>query len=64
MNRTSEVSRIEARWPAVLAILIVIVLLELLPGQVRLFPNWFPYVMGIAVLVPMIAVGLTAGNAR
>jgi hypothetical protein len=34
-------------------------LLAVLPERVRLFPVWAPFVAGIAVLAPMIAVGLT-----
>jgi hypothetical protein len=57
-------SRTEPRWPAVLVIVTVLVLLAVLPGRIRLFPASFPYVLGIAVLIPMAAVALTSGNAR
>jgi hypothetical protein len=55
--------RFEPRWPVVLAILTVLILLAGLPGRIRLFPAWFPYTMGIVVLVPLVAVGLTNANA-
>ena len=64
MKEPAQVLRIEPRWPVALAILAVLFLLAVLPGRVRLFPAWFPYVVGIVVLAPMAAVGLTAGNAR
>jgi len=35
-----------------------------LPGRIRLVPSWTPYVIGVAVLVPIAAVGLTAPRTR
>jgi hypothetical protein len=64
MKEPAKVFRIEPRWPVGLAILAVILLLALLPERVRLFPAWFPYILGIALIVPMAAVGLTAEKAR
>ena len=63
MKEPAQAPRIEPRWPVALAILAVILLLALLPERIRLFPAWFPYVFGIAFIVPMAAVGLTAGKA-
>jgi hypothetical protein len=54
----------EPRWPVVIAILAVILLLTLLPGRLRLFPIWVTYIVGGAVLTPIVAVGLTAARAR
>jgi len=56
--------RIEPRWPVALAILAVVLMLALLPGRLTLFPRWFPYVIGIVVFAPMVAVKLTAAKAR
>jgi hypothetical protein len=56
-------SRTEPRWPVVLAIIAVLVLMAVLPGRIRLFPPSFPYGLGVAVLVPIVAVALTRGNA-
>ena len=64
MNEQSQASGIEPRWPAGLAVLVLLLLLEVLPGRIRLLPSWFPYVMAISVLVPMVAVGISAGNTR
>jgi hypothetical protein len=36
----------------------------LLPERVVLFPVWFPYVIGIALILPMVAVGLSAEKTR
>ena len=54
--------RFERRWPVVLTILAVIILLALLPGPIRLMPIWVTYIIGAAMLAPIIAVGLTAAR--
>ena len=64
MNEQAQAPRFESRWPVALAILVVLFLLAVLPERVRLFPVWFTYGIGIAVLVPIAAVGLTAAKAR
>ena len=64
MKEPAKVFRIEPRWPVALAILAVILLVVLLPERVVLFPAWFPYVVGIALIVPIAAVGLSAEKAR
>lgn len=64
MNAPAPLSRIEPRWPVVLAILAVLILLAALPGRIMLFPAWFPYVVGIAVLAPIAAVALAPEKAR
>jgi hypothetical protein len=53
-------SRSEPRWPVVLAILAVIILLVELPGRIRLVPAWVGYVVGVLMLVPIAAVGLAS----
>jgi hypothetical protein len=63
MKEPDQASRFEPRWAVAVTILAVIVLLAELPGRVRLLPIWLPYVLGIAVLAPMVAVGLTRGRA-
>ena len=64
MRDPAQPSRIEPRWPAALAILAVLLLLTVLPGRVRLFPVWVPFVVVIAVLLPMAGVTLAAARAR
>ena len=64
MKEQSQAPRIEPRWPAALAILILLFLLEVLPGRIRLLPRWVFYVMAISTLVPMVAVTLTTGKVR
>jgi hypothetical protein len=64
VKEPAQLFRIEPRWPVALAILAVILLLVLLPERVRQFPGWLPYVVGIALIVPMAAIRLTAEKAR
>lgn len=64
MKEQARAPRFEPRWPVALAILAVLFLLTVLPERIRLFPVWFTYVLGIAVLVPIAVVGLTAAKAR
>ena len=54
----------EPRWPVALTIVGVILLLALLPGRLMLVPSWVAYVIGVAVLAPIAAVGLTAARQR
>ena len=64
MKEPAQLFRIEPRWPVALTLLAVILLLAFMPERVGLFPKWLPYVFGIAIFVPMTAIGLTAGKAR
>jgi hypothetical protein len=64
MKKSAQPIRIEARWPGVLAVLVVLLLAAILPERISLFPAWLPYVLGVAVLTPMVGAGLTAGKGR
>lgn len=64
MNDGRPATRFEPRWPVALAVLAVTALHLATPGRIRLLPMWVAFVTGFAVLVPMVAVGLTAANAR
>jgi hypothetical protein len=59
MDARTPPLRIEARWPVAFAVLAVTVLLAQLPDRVRVLPVWAPYIPGIALIVPMVAVMLT-----
>jgi len=63
-KKKSRAQLIERRWPVMLAIISVLVLLQVMPGRLWLFPRWVSYVGAITVLLPMAAVGVTAGHAR
>jgi hypothetical protein len=64
MKEQPQTPHMESRWPAGLAILTVLFLLEVLPGRIRLLPRWVPYLVAISTLVPMVAVTLTTGKVR
>jgi hypothetical protein len=53
---------IESRWPVILAICSVVLLLALLPSRVRVFPAWVPWLTLIVVIVPMAAVALNTAK--
>ena len=63
MNERTPASAIEARWPVVLAILTLLVLLVALPDRIRLVPMWVHCGIVGVFLMPIVAVGLTAGRA-
>ena len=51
--------REESRWPAVFAILFVLVLLQILPGRIRIMPPWFPYASTFLLVAPMLGITFT-----
>ncbi|MFI0846054.1 hypothetical protein [Mesorhizobium sp. IMUNJ 23232] len=52
----------ESRWGPALAIVAVLVLLAVLPRHIQIMPAWVSYVVVLAILVPMAAITLSAGN--
>jgi uncharacterized membrane protein len=64
MKPTTKAQRFERRWPVVLTILAVMLLLAVLPGRIRFLPMVVTYVLGIAVLVPIAGAGLTKARTR
>ena len=64
MKKPAQTLRIEPRWPVVLTIVAVLFLLAALPGRIRLFPAWFPYLVGVVVLAPIAAAALASARAR
>jgi hypothetical protein len=57
-------TRVEPRWPVVLAVLAVVALLGLLPGRIALAPTWTPFLLGLFLLTPMVAVMWTGARGR
>ncbi len=55
---------IEPRWPVVVTILIVGLLLVVLPGRVKVFPPWVIHLAVFTVLVPMAALWLSGAKRR
>ncbi len=64
MQEPIQGNNMEPRWPVALAILSVILLLAALPGRLRLFPSWVPYVVGAIVLIPISGAAITRCTAR
>jgi hypothetical protein len=64
VTRLAQPIRMESRWPVVLAILAVLLVLTLLPARTRLVPFWFPYAVGMALLLPVVGVWLSGAQAR
>jgi uncharacterized membrane protein len=56
--------KFESRWPVVLAIGTVLALMRLLPNRLRLFPTWMPYILAVALIVPMLGVSVSKGKVR
>jgi hypothetical protein len=61
---TTEETHIESRWQVVLVILAIFFLLTVLPGRIRVFPSWVPFLLTIALIVPMVALQLDTPKAR
>lgn len=59
----TEIHSVESRWPPMLAILAVLVVLEILPVRIRLLPTWTPLVAAIATVAPMMAVMMAPTSA-
>jgi hypothetical protein len=49
-NEPPQILRIEPRWPVFLTLFVVLGLMAVLPDRVRLFPQWFVYIIAIAAL--------------
>ncbi len=64
MKEPDNVPHSEPRWPIILAIIAVLILLTLLPGRVRKFPAWSPYALGILELTPIAGVTIAAEKER
>jgi hypothetical protein len=63
LNEPVQSPRIEPRWPVALTVVLVLFLLEMLPGRIRVLPHWVADLLAIALLVPMAGVTLTSGKA-
>lgn len=64
MGAPTQPMRVESRWPVALATVVLLGLLELLPSRVRMLPKWFPYLLVLALIVPMAAVSISTAKAR
>lgn len=65
MKEPATMQRIEPRWPVVVAIIAVLIMLEVLPDErIRVFSSRAVYAIGVTVLGPIIAVVLTSARDR
>ena len=58
-NQSPGTPRLESRWPPAIALSLLVVLLNVLPGHVVFLPVWVSYVGVSAVLAAMAAVAMT-----
>lgn len=56
--------KIESRWPVVFAVVVLLILMRLLPNRLRLLPTWMPYLLAVALIVPMLGVSVSKGKTR
>jgi uncharacterized membrane protein len=54
--------RVQPRWPVVLTVLVLLVILTFLQSRIRLLPSWSPYAIGFMLVLPMIGVRLSGGH--
>jgi hypothetical protein len=64
VKEPAQVTHIEPRWPVVIVTVAVLALMTALPGRVRVFPGWVPFLLTSALIVPMVALTLTSAKAR
>jgi hypothetical protein len=64
MKESSQLLRIEPRWPVVLTSIAVFILVESLPERIHVFPGWVPYLLIITLNVPMVALALATDKKR
>ena len=64
MNKPSPDSYIENRWPVSFASIAVLALLIVLPARIRMFPTWIPYLLVMALNVPILVLTFGTTKAR
>jgi uncharacterized membrane protein len=62
VEEPSRPIRIEPRWPVVLTVLVLLMVLTILQSRIRLAPSWSPYAIAIMLVLPMIGVWLSGGH--
>ncbi len=55
---------IEPRWPVVLTSTVVLVLLSLLPDRIKVVPIWAPWLLALALIIPMAVLAVTSAKSR
>ncbi len=62
MTKPPSSDQTASRLGAVVIVLTIVVLVTLLPRRYHLVPNWFAYLAGCVMLIPMLLVWVTRGN--
>jgi hypothetical protein len=64
MGSPATETRIEPRWPVMVTIAVVLLLVSSLPGRIKVLPPWFPCLLALALILPMAALTVSAAKAR
>jgi uncharacterized membrane protein len=64
MREENLVSRTESRWPVIMAILILLILVIVTPGRLRFVPQWIPLALVSAAMLPSLIFELSARKER
>ena len=59
----SRASRFERRWPVVVQLLVVVGIATH-PSRIHIMPLWFGYSLAVALILPMVGVGVSRGALR
>jgi len=62
MKESAEGTHIEPRWPVIVTIIVVNLILILLPNRIRVIPAWCPPLLGIVWILPMVALSLATAK--
>src|SRR6478736_1558698 len=60
----SEMFRFELRWPLVIQVLILILVLASLPEHTRLLPHWFSYSVATLLVLSMVSTRVSGGHPK
>lgn len=58
-HKDNKSYKIESRWPVILTIAVVTLVLSLMRARIRLLPYWATYIFAVSLLLPMLGVALS-----
>ncbi len=53
---------IEPRWPVMLTVLAVLIMVTMMSSRIRPMPHWFPYAIVAGLMIPLAGVRLSRGH--
>ena len=62
-NEILRADHFERRWPVVLQLLVVVGIATH-PARIHIMPLWFGYLLAVALILPMVGVGVSRGGLR